>query len=83
MGGQIGDEDTGDVSDSIGEELEYGSLVGVRIIRGPSLEELKKRKHALEKWNSLETAGDFAKGAAGNAKPCTDTTPVKTIMTPS
>ncbi|CAN0536620.1 unnamed protein product, partial [Ectocarpus sp. 12 AP-2014] len=49
------------------EELEYSSLANVRVVRGPSMGELKKRKQALQKWNSLGPGGGILGGsAAGN-----------------
>ena len=57
------------VDDGIGEELEYGSLKGVRLVRGPSIAELEKRKTALEKWNSLEPGGNVGAGEAKSDTP--------------
>ena len=39
------------------EWIEYSTLSNVRLIRGPSVRELEKRKDAMVRWNSLEPAG--------------------------
>lgn len=49
------------------EEMEYSVLTGVRIVRGPSITELEKRKQALEKWKSLEPGGIVTTTGPGDA----------------
>lgn len=51
------------------EETEWSSLAAVRIIRGPSMPELNKRKQALEKWSYLGTGGLVSNTVATAAAP--------------
>lgn len=46
------------------EELQFSALSSVRILRGPSIQELEKRKQAMEKFSSLGTGQCVGSGAA-------------------
>lgn len=61
------DSSGGGGDDAEGEEVEYGTLASVRIARGPSIDELEKRKKALEKWNSILPGGVVGLRSEGDA----------------
>lgn len=67
---EVDDGDSGCGGSNNGEELEWCSLSAVRIMRGPSIEELEKRKAAIEKWSTLGTGGggDLDRNTAGRTE---------------